>query len=416
MSSKAQPPTAAKQAVWDHCAAVRPAWRAVASARELVGLPDRTILHAGPPFADPANPSAVILSSAVIAILHEGWASSEGEAEQMVRRQLVRLAPAQQWGGVVPLAAVVSGSTPLVEVVDAGSVEEDKAGAWSILASGVGAQIRFGTRDPALLERLRWRDRVLAPALADLLKRARPLPLWPVAATALAAGDDLHAQTTHANRALQGALGALGVLPAEVAHMLERSPLFFLTLWMAACHRVLGAARAVEKSPSAQAAQGGLVLAMAGNGTTFGVRVLADPDRWFCAPAPTPRGALVPGEPCAVAPLVGDSGVIDAVGLGAQALHLSEPALQAHFQPWRSVSPSDASGTRFAHALPGWSRAGAALSELPFGFDAFAIARTGVAPEIAIAMLEAGGQRGLVGRGIALAPLQAFEAAAAALG
>ena len=60
--------------------AVEPRWTAVRSAREAIGLPDRVLLHAGPPLPDPKAPPPPMLNSAVLACLYAGWAAEPAEA------------------------------------------------------------------------------------------------------------------------------------------------------------------------------------------------------------------------------------------------------------------------------------------------------------------------------------------------
>src|SRR4051812_1766451 len=98
--------------------AVQPVWTAVRTAQEALGLPDSTLLHAGPPLDDPCRPPAPLLSSAVLCCLHEGWAKDESQAERLIASGRVALRPAQQYGAVTPLAAVISPRTALVEVAD----------------------------------------------------------------------------------------------------------------------------------------------------------------------------------------------------------------------------------------------------------------------------------------------------------
>ena len=142
-----------------------------------------------------ADLPAPVLSSAVLCCLYEGWAASEQDAERLIATGRVKLVSAQSYGVVTPLAAVISGSTALVEVGDPTGV------AWSLLGSGAGPQLRFGSRDPAILDRMKWRDSILAPAL-DTALRGEPVDLLPLARRGLDNGDDLHARTTAASAAL----------------------------------------------------------------------------------------------------------------------------------------------------------------------------------------------------------------------
>ncbi|WP_438392356.1 oxamate carbamoyltransferase subunit AllG family protein [Caballeronia sp. DA-9] len=384
---------AANRAALARLHAVRPQWRAVVSARDAIALPDFTLLHAGPPFADPVGPPPPVLSSAVLACLHEGWASTETDAQRLIASGKVRLADAQSYRVVVPLAAIVSPNTPLVEVIDAAAPDDPRRRAWSMFGSGAGAQIRFGTRDPAVLERLRWRDTVFVPLLAHALA-GNPVDLLPLAAAGLVGDDDLHARTTAATAALADRLA----LPAARG-ILDQSPLFFLTLWMAACHLMMDAAANGGSDPDAT-----LVVALAGNGREVGVRLAGDPSRWVTQPAAAPRGPRIrPGSREIASPLVGDSGVIDAAGFGAQALRLAPEPAEA-FASWLPGDWQTAQPPLFAGDWPEFGGLRCAL-------DAAAVAERGTDPLAAIAMIDSAGRAGLLGRGVYAAPLALFLAA-----
>src|SRR5690606_30539442 len=250
--------------------AVMPVWQALSQAREAVGLEERQLLHAGPPLADPTAPPATILNAAVIACIYEGWAETETAAEELIRSGAVRLSPALDMRVATPLAAVVSPSMPLQVVADAG---DPSRRAFSPLGSGAGPQLRFGARDPEIIERLRWRERNLAGILSRALSDS--IPLLPVAVQGIEDGDDLHGRTTAATHALLDVLGSrIGAQPgfAEVQSHIQQWPLFFLSLWMAASHCILQAAEGVVGSS--------LVTSLAGNGGSFGVRLAGNPHEW----------------------------------------------------------------------------------------------------------------------------------------
>jgi hypothetical protein len=379
--------------------AVRPHWQAVARARDAIGLPDFTLLHAGPPYADPCDPAPPVLSSAVLCCLYEKWASTEAQAERLIASGQVKLLSAQSLGVVTPLAAVVSPSSTLVEIADP---RDPSRRAWSLLGSGAGPQIRFGSRNSAVLARLTWRDTVLACNLADALERNGPLDLFPLAAIGLANGDDLHARTSAATEALRTHLSPL-IREPSVDAMLADTPLFFLTLWMAACHLMMSVAAASGADPAST-----LVVALAGNGREVGVRLAGKPAGWTTCPAAAPTGPrLDPAKDIPVAPLTGDSGVIDAAGFGAQAFALApEPA--GAFAAWLPADWRDAQPPLLAGTHP-------AFSALCCALDAAAIVRQNAEPLAAIAMIGADGRAGLVGRGVYAAPVALFEAALQAL-
>src|SRR3954469_3563598 len=134
--------------------AVRPLWTRVQTASDVIALPGRWLLHAGPPFVNSRKPTAPVLSSAVLACLYEGWATSDDEAERLIAGGEVQLFAAQSQRCVTPLAAVVSPRTTLIVIEDAdGAV----APAYAPLGTTGGPDLRFGTRDRKILERLAQR-------------------------------------------------------------------------------------------------------------------------------------------------------------------------------------------------------------------------------------------------------------------
>lgn len=382
--------TQANRAALARMHAVRPQWSAVVKAGPALALPPMTLLHAGPAFRDPAAPSQPVLSSAVLCCLYEGWAHSEADAEALIREGKVQLLPAQQFNVVTPLAAVISPSTTLVEISDAAGGGR----CWSLLGSGAGPQLRFGSRDLAVLERLRWRDTRLFEVLQQHLQAA-PIELMTLASQGLAAGDDLHSSTSAATRALadrlQPGLGEAN----DVQAMLDATPLFFLTLWMGACQLMLAAA-----SHGAEPACS-LVVALAGNGQDVGIRLAGTPQHWRSAPAHRPRGPqLTLGTACQ---MLGDSGVIDAAGFGAQAW-CSPGLLPSDIAGWLPArSPTPLPWQLEPHPLFAHFNIGRAI-------DAAEVTDAAPAPQVAIAMLDVDGNKGLLGRGVCQTDTSLFGA------
>ncbi|MGY8812389.1 MAG: oxalurate catabolism protein HpxZ [Pseudomonadales bacterium] len=361
--------------------AVRPAWIRVVTAAEAVGLESQCLLHAGPPFADPSQPSAPILASAALCCIHEGWAEDVGSARSMILDGRVTLRPAQEYDVVTPLAAVVSPGTFLVEVSDLDS----GACCWSLLPSGAGPQIRFGTADLAILERLQFRDQALAGALAPWLQ-GRSIELIPLAQAGLRAGDDLHAQTAGATNALLQQLLAEHA-PQVVTEVIATAPLFFLTLWMAACHLMLKATVGTGATS--------LVIGLAGNGQEAGVRLSGAPEQWLTRAARRPNGPRLKEVEALAAPMLGDSGVIDAAGFGAQAWAHAQ-GVRDLMLPW--LPEGWAAGS---DAMLGKHPAFSEFS-LRIGLDAELAQRQASAPLVALAMLDSDAEHGLLGRGVCL--------------
>ena len=364
-------------------AAARPQWTAVRDARSALRLEGRVLLHAGPPLADPTQPPRPMLNSAVLSCLHEGWAKDEAEAERMLADGAVRLEPSFTHNVSTPLVAMVSPRTTLAEIADG------ERRYYSFLGTGAGAQQRFGARDRAILERLAFRERVLSQGFRELLQT--PVDLLSIARAAIREGDDLHNRLSSATTLLHALLVTRASESPESRAALQtvlEAPLYFLNVWMPACQLMLLAAEGVPGCT--------LVTRLCANGENIGIQIAARPGRWFTAPAPAVRGPFMKGAPenPEFGPATGDSGVIDAFGLGGQGLRHA-PSLQSAFAPW--LDPDD--DARARSILAGLHP----ILDTPFALDAAAIAKTGRSPLLSTGMVSADG-RGLLGRGICALP------------
>ena len=373
-------------------AAVRPQWTAVRDARSALGLEGRLLLHAGPPLADPKQPPRPMLNAAVLSCLHEGWAKDEAEAERMLADGAVRLEPSFMRNVSTPLVAMVSPRTTLAEIADGGRRY------FAFLGTGAGAQQRFGSRDRAILDRLAFRERVLAKGFAELLKT--PVDLLAIARAAIREGDDLHNRLSSATTLLHALLGTRTSESQESKAALQTvldAPLYFLNVWMPACQLILRAAEGVPGST--------LVTRLCANGENIGIQVAARPGTWFTAPAPLVKGPFMKGAPenPQFGPATGDSGVIDAFGLGGQALRHA-PSLLSAFAQWLDEDDDARARSMLAGVHP--------VLETPFALDAAAVAKSGRSPLLSTGMVSADG-RGLLGRGICALPASLFKQAIA---
>ncbi len=386
--------SAANQEALARILACVPVWSGVAGARDLLGLPDRTLLHAGPPLADPTRPPPPMLNSALLACIHEGWAADEAAAGTLVSSGAVRLEPGLKYRVSTPLVSMVGPRTTLAVLHDA---ESPKKRWFGFLGTGGGAQMRFGARDRAILDRLAFRERELLPGFNALLA-AGPLDLLSVARSGLTEGDDLHNRLSSATLVMQAALASRKVdgpaAQAALTTILE-APLYFLNMWMPACALMLDAAAGTAGST--------LVTRLAANGESCGIQLAGLPERWFTAPANPVRGPFMKGAPenPQFPPATGDSGIIDAFGLGGQVLRRA-PSLLSAFAPW--LAEDDAAR---ALALLGTIHP---VLGVAVGLDAAAVVATGRAPLLSTGMVSADG-RGLLGRGLCEMPLAPFAEA-----
>jgi len=257
----------------------------------------------------------------------------------------------------------------------------------------------MGFRGPGLAERLRDRDRRVAPAWRSLLDAHGAQALLPWAAQGLADGDDLHSRTTGANTALVAWLRRIDA-PADLVRDVETTPLFFLTIWMAAAATMLRAAEGTDM-PS-------LVTRGGGNGERFGIALAGAPETWTTVDAASPTGARMGPLPpdTVVSAAIGDSVLIDMLGLGGQTLRLApEPS-----SVLADALPADYAslGERLLTVRH------PALDRL-VAVDAARVVAHQAAPLIALALQAADGIGGFAGRGVYRPPVAMFEHALATI-
>ncbi len=373
-----------------------PLLRDVVPAIDVVpGMDDRTLLHCGPAisWADVCDPLRRSMRAAVVA---EGWASSVSEASLLLADGSIRLEPANSHSMVVPMASALGPSAP-VYIVDGPAL------AFAPVGQGPGDVAWFGRDTLEAISRLRFLRDVAGPVLGDVIRRAGPLDVFSLAAQGIQMGDDIHMRTQAATNLLIRTLLPYLVETgnSEVARYLSGNHLFFLTIAMAAAKSVT--------TWAAQVFDSSIVTTMARNGTTFGVRLPWS--AWHIAPAPPVAEALYyPGQgPSTSAPDIGDSAVLELVGLGAPAAGGS-PAVAAflggtmhHARATTTHMSEICATTSSRFKLPTMNNQGT-----PLGIDIRRIVELGITPKITTGILHVSDGTGQVGAGVATAPLSCF--------
>ena len=367
------------------------------------GFTDGMILHCGPSieWADMCDPLRRSVRAAVVA---EGWAPHRDAADRMVQAGEIQLEAANEHCAVVPMATAIGPTAPVYVVsVDAGGTT-----AYSSLNQGSGAVAWFGVDSDAAIERLGFLRDVLGPALAQALDRAGPIDVFSLAAQGIAMGDDVHMRVqATTNLLLRDLLPHLvrsgSTRIGEVADFLSTNHLMFLNIAMAG-------ARALTEW-AGQVPDSSIVTSMARNGTTYGVRLPGRPERWFVAPSPRVQDALYhPGQgPDTSAPDIGDSAVLELVGLGGAAA-ANSPAV-AGFLGGRMADAMAVTanmgricaGTSTRLRLPILDNAGT-----PLGIDVRRVVETTITPAVNTGIVHVSDGSGQVGAGVAHAPLECF--------
>jgi hypothetical protein len=380
-------------------------------AAEALGLDRDTILHAGPPIA--WEGMCPPLRAAVVgALRYEGRAADEEDATRMAASGAVRFEPCHHRGAVGPMAGIVTRSMPVFVVENRGFGNR----AVATINEGLGRVLRFGANDAPVLERLGWLRDEAGPLLGQALRRAGGIPLRPLMAQALLMGDEMHQRNVAATslfvRALVPALvrEAAGPALGRLVEFVAGNDQFFLNLAMAA-----GKATA---DPAGDVPRATVVTAMARNGTEFGIRVAGCGARWFVAPVNTPEGFYFPGfGPADANPDLGDSAIVETIGLGGLAMAASLAA--ARFvraggldealritEEMREITLDEHPHFR----IPVQDDRG-----VPIGIDVRRVVETGITPLINTGIAGRTPGTGQVGAGVVRAPLGCFVAALEAL-
>lgn len=382
-----------------------PIVRGVARASDVIdGLGERTLLHCGPPIAwsDMIDPLRRSVTAVIVA---EGWADNVEAAAVLASSGEVTFKPANEHRTVVPMATILGPSAPVYVV------ENPTGGttAFSSINQGAGDAPWFGVNNDAAIDRLKLIRDAVAPVLADALTRHGGIDILSLAAQGVAMADDVHMRIqATTNLLLRDLLPALvrssHPLTAVAADFLSGNPLTTLTMAMAAAKTLVDAAAQVEGAS--------IVTTMARNGSGFGIRLGNQP--WIVSNAQPIKSALFrPGYgPEVAAPDIGDSAVLELIGLGAAvagntpaaATFVGGPAAALEItQDMRYISAGESE--RFRMPYLGDRRA-------PMGLDVRRIAELSITPAISTGIVHATDGIGQIGAGLARAPLACFVQAA----
>ncbi|MDS1272485.1 DUF1116 domain-containing protein [Lipingzhangella sp. LS1_29] len=391
--------------------AVRPHLVDVRPAAEVLGLRPGEFHHAGPPVS--WEQAAGPLRGALIgAMLFEDVADTPDEAERRLATGEARFSPCHHHGGVGPMAGLVSPSMWLMELADASTGQRS----WCSLNEGLGKVLRYGAYGTEVTDRLRWMSTVLGPLMQDAVRAHGPIDIGAILAQMVQMGDEAH------NRNRAGTLMLMrelvphlvsGDAPtsrvAEVIRFIGGNDHFFLNAAMPAAKLMMDAGRNIPGST--------LVVAMARNGTDFGIQVSGTGNRWFTAPAELPDGLFL-GEygPEDANPDIGDSTIAETAGLGGFVM-ATAPAIvkfvggdtnfalrtsQLMYEITLAENP--------ALQLPILGFRGA-----PTGIDVTRVCTTGILPQINTGMAGKIPGTGQVGAGLVKPPAACFIQALTAL-
>ncbi|HTW15727.1 MAG TPA: DUF1116 domain-containing protein [Nocardioides sp.] len=384
----------------------------VAPAAEVLGLQRGEFLHAGPPITwDRA--SGPLRGGLMAGAALEGLVDDPEDAVPLFESgSSVSLEPCHHRATVGPMAGVVTPGMWMFVLEDAATGRRTHCS----LNEGLGKVLRYGAYSPEVLTRLRWMGDVLGPLLQAAVRASEPVDVTGILTQMLQMGDEAHnrnrAGTLMLLRDLAPAMVTSGADSADVAEAMRfvgANDHFFLNLAMPACKLALDAARGIEGST--------MVVAMARNGTDFGIQVAGTGDEWFTGPAQVADGLYL-GDygPDDANPDIGDSAITETAGIGGFAM-ATAPAIV------RLVGgsvPDALATTRRMHEItlgenPRWSVPVLDFQGTPTGIDVTRVCRTGILPQINTGMAGKVAGTGQVGAGLVTPPAEIFPKALARL-
>jgi hypothetical protein len=397
----------ANQIAFKKLGAAQPVWVDVLSAKDALKLDEKTLLHAGPP-VQWMNMCIPMQGAVVAALKYEGLATTDEEARQLAASGKINFAPCHSRGAVGPMTGIISASMPLIVVKNT----TDGNFAYATFNEGAGDVARFGAHTENTVKRLKWIEQTLAPLMKKaILSVQGGLNLKVLIAQALNMGDELHmrnnASTSIFLKAMIGKIVAQATVMqplVEVSQFLTtNNDQFFLNFAMAAMKACCDAADGVPHST--------LVTAMARNGVDIGIKVSGIPGQWFTAPAADVKGLYFTGYTVNDANKdIGDSAIMETGGAGGFAMAAGsaivkflgagsyQDALNYTLEMYEITMGESSDFT-----IPNMEFRGT-----PLGIDVIKVVETGILPVIntAIASRKAGG--GMIGAGVARAPLPMF--------
>ena len=377
------------------------------------GMTPSTVLHAGPPISwhRACDPMKRAIRGALI---FEELAKDELEAEKMLRKNKITLSPNHHHSCVGPMTGIISASMPVIIAKDLTSGNA----AYSTFNEGGGQVLWFGAFGKETLKRLKWIKDEFAPVMKKVFAKSGEISVWNILSQGIQMGDECHnrhgASTNIFLKSVAEPLFSLNITrrkAMQIYKFISGNSHFFLNFTMVGCKLAMDAAHDVRNST--------LVTVMSRNGTDFGIRVSGLGDKWFVAKSPYLPDALYnPGYgPGDGAPDMGDSSIIETMGLGGFAI-AAAPSMASFagggFKDAVDITNKMSLITVVKNskfAIPSLDFQGT-----PTGIDIRKVIDTAILPSINSAVLDKGLGAGQIGAGIVKAPYECFTKSLSAFG
>ncbi|HPC51435.1 MAG TPA: DUF1116 domain-containing protein [Candidatus Cloacimonas acidaminovorans] len=368
------------------------------------GMHKDLILHSGPPIS--WDRMCGPMRGAIIgALIYEDRAKNAEEAEKLAASGKIEFAPCHEHNCTGPMAGIISPSMPVFIIKN----ESYGNFTYATQNEGLGKVLRYGAYSEEVISRLKWMEKVLYPILKRAIEYAGTINIQGLIAQALNMGDELHnrnrAGTSLFIRQIAPAIIKTMTNPEESAAALDfinGNDHFFLNLSMPASKAILDPARNISGSS--------IVVAMARNGTDFGIQVSGTGNKWFTGPAPVPDALYFPGFTKEDAnPDIGDSSITETGGLGGFALAAAPAIVQFVGGTAKEAINYTLSmynicfGESSLYQIPALDFRGT-----PLGIDVVKVIQNNIAPVIDTGVAHKNPGVGQVGAGVVKAPFEPF--------
>jgi len=367
------------------------------------GMKKNMILHAGPPITWDRM-CGPMRGAIVGALIYEGMAKSQEEAEKLAASDKIEYSPCHEHSTVGPMAGIVSASMPVFVLKN----ETYGNHAYCTMNEGLGKVLRYGAFSKEVIDKLRWMESVLYPALKRAVNELGKIDLKNIIAQALHMGDEVHNRNRAATSLLYRTIAPAVIetndkdVAIKVLDFINGNDHFFLNLSMPACKVTLDAARNIKGSS--------VVVAMTRNGTDFGLQLSGTGDRWFVGQAPIPDALFFPGFTKKDANRdIGDSSITETNGLGGFAIAASPAivqfiggAAQDALNYTREMYEITA-GENNVYQIPSLNFRGT-----PTGIDVIKVNEKSILPFIDTGVAHKNAGVGQVGAGVLSAPMEPF--------
>jgi hypothetical protein len=371
------------------------------------GMRPDLLLHAGPPITW-ERASGPMKGAITGALIFEGKAKDEAEAQALVESGEIKLEPCHHHQSAGPMAGIICPSMSVYILEN--KTHGNKS--FSNLNEGYGKVLRYGAYSQEVLDRLRWMEEVMAPVLGKAIELSGGIDIRVLLAESLHMGDEGHNRNKAGSILFTKNLAPFIVraaddqeVAAKIIETLGDNALSVLNPVMAACKGMVDTAQNIEGST--------IVSVMARNGTDFGIRVSGLGDRWFTAPVAVPQGLYFPGFTAEDSSGdIGDSTITETAGIGGFAM-ASAPAIVTFV----SGTPRDAlNATLEMYEICFSEHKYFTIPPLDFrgtptGIDIRKVVEKGITPRINTGIAHKDAGVGQVGAGLVRPPMSLFEEA-----